>query len=205
MAAPRTWLAAVSVLSAALLAACDGEPPKQDTSTTSAAPPSTASSGTGQADEAPPVRRPLNDGALVAAPCSSLTEVQLADLRLGGGYDEHAPGPGGGPSNCSFADLDPNTDLVVYLFYFDDGLGDLYDLNAGSMWTDWTPFQMDGYPAVRFRDYKAANVCDLGVGTSDTTYFRVQVLDPDVDAKRDTCELVSDVGAAVLATVQAAN
>lgn len=195
MAASRTWLAAVSVLSATLLASCDSDPKPRETPTPP--PSSTTSSGV---DPAPPVRTPLEDDAFAAAPCTSLTATQLADLRLSNSDAVVT-------ESCTYTDLDLATELTVSVFYFgaDNGLGELYDMNVGSLWTDWKPVEVDGYPAVRFRDYKAANVCDIGVGVSDTTYFRVQVLDPDVDAARDTCGLVVDVGSAVLATIKAAN
>jgi uncharacterized protein DUF3558 len=207
MATPRTWLTAVSMASvsmalAALLTACDGDTAQPRTSTTRGTPaPSTSSSRADRTGQAPPVRNPLDDGAFAAAPCTSLTSAQLSELRLSN--TEAVVG-----DSCAYTDLDPATELAVYVYYFgaDNGLGELYDMKADAegMWTDWATFELDGHPAVRFRDYKSFNVCDLGVGTSGTTYFRVRVQDP-ADDERDTCGLVTTVGSAVLATVKAAN
>jgi hypothetical protein len=199
MATPRTWLTAASMASAALLTACDGDPEQPGTSTTRGTPPPSTSSS--HADQAPPVRNPLDDGDFAAAPCTSLTTTQLSDLQLTN--TEAVVG-----DSCTYTDLDPATELAVYVYYFgaDNGLGELYDMKAEveGMWTDWSTFELDGHPAVRFRDYKSFNVCDIGVGTSDETYFRVRVQDP-ADDERDTCGLVTTVGTAVLATIKAAN
>lgn len=197
MAAPRTWLTAVTAaLTATALTACDSGPPEDTSSAPPATPPATTSAPTTSAESAPRVRDPLDGSAFAAAPCTSLTAPQLTDLHLGAGQADAA-------ASCTYADPANQLEAQVLFPASARGLDELY-ARRGHDTDDWTATEIDGYPAVRFRPRKAADVCDLAVGISDVAYVHVRVVAP-VDAGKDTCGQAMTVGAAVLATVKAAN
>jgi hypothetical protein len=193
----RIWsAAATAVIGAALLVACDSEtPPSPPSSTT---PPPTTTANT--TSTAPRVRQPLDGAAFAAAACTSLTDAQRADLQLSGGREDART------ASCTYTDLDPATELDVQVLYPGfGGLAELYASHGDAVVDEWTPTEIDGYPAVHFLPRKAANVCDLGVGINDSTYFYVRVIDQQVEAGRDTCGQATTIGAAVLTTIKAAN
>lgn len=205
------WQATTALLAAltatALLTGCDAETRPPDGTT----PPTTATTTTTTRTlAAPPVREPLDARDFMAKPCTSLTAAQLTELSLGEPEEGHAGNVDQSEDNCTYADLDPATALVVYVNYYpdvDDGLSGRYLEHEGRQWDVWAPTEIDGYPAVFFRVKADPTSCSLDIGLSDTSFVNVKLFYYAWKgyAGSDTCAQVRAVGAAVLATIKAAS
>lgn len=147
------------------LSGCDSTPPKDDT--TSSVPTTPTTTTTSRTLAAPAVRDPLDATDFEADPCSSLTAAQLTELSLGGAHDGNAGNADQAEDNCTYFDLDPATDLIVYVNYYpevDDGLSGRYLEHQGQQWDVWAPGEIDGYPAVAFRVKADRTACNLDIG-----------------------------------------
>ena len=200
------WRATTAVLiTAAALASCDSTPPPDNTPTTT-----TTTTTTSRTLAAPAVRDPLDASAFETDPCSSLTAAQLTQLSLGGAHDGNAGNADQAEDNCTYTDLDPATELIVYVNYYpdvDDGLSGRYLEHQGRQWDVWAPSEIDGYPAVAFREKADPTACSLDIGLSDTSYVNVRLFYYGWKGYQgsDTCAQVRSVGEAVLATIKAAS
>lgn len=195
----------LAVLSTALLTSCTDDPAPtlpSTTTTTTTAPPTPRDS--------PPVRNPLDVRKFVADPCTSLTPEQLTELSLGDRRESTGDDADQSEDGCTYLDLDPATRLIVYVNYYPDvtdGLEYRYDQHQAGQWVVWNPTEVDGYPAVAFRSKDDPTGCLVDVGLSDTDFFNIKYFYyawVGYDG-RDTCAAATNVAAAVLATVKAAN
>jgi hypothetical protein len=208
MAMGRRRAATAALITAAVLSGCDSTPPEDDA--TSPGPTTTTTTTTSRTLAAPAVRDPLDASDFEAEPCTSLTAAQLTELSLGGAHDGNAGNADQAEDNCTYFDLDPATDLIVYVNYYpevDDGLSGRYLEHQGRQWDVWAPTEIDGYPAVAFRVKADRTACDLDIGLSDTSYVNVRLFYFAWKGYggSDTCAQVRTVGEAVLATIKAAS
>jgi hypothetical protein len=207
MAMGRRRAATAVLITAAVLSGCDSTPPKDDTTSPA---PTTTTTTTSRTLAAPAVRDPLDASDFEADPCTSLTAAQLTELSLGDPREGEAGNVNQSEDNCTYADLDPATALIVYVNYYpevDDGLSGRYLEHQGTQWDVWAPTEIDGYPAVAFRVKADPTECDLDIGLSDTSFVNVRLFYYAWKgyAGSDTCAQVRTVGAAVLATIKAAS
>ncbi|HEX6353854.1 DUF3558 domain-containing protein [Actinophytocola sp.] len=198
----RAWLA--TVLSAALLAACDSKappPPIPGTSTTTSTDP---------AQQAPKVTHPLDDKEFLADPCRSLTTPQLTALGLTEPLKNRGDDSFESKVGCGYRVPDPETDLLAYVNYYPEtttGLDEVYADRPPTPSPTWTATVIDGYPAVTIAPGDDRTRCHVNVGTSDDTYFEITYYYFDWNDwdGRDTCAAATSIAAAVLANMKAAN
>lgn len=201
--------AAAVALLGLLLGACqtstDGSPKATDSAGGSMTVTATSGSGGG----APPLTQPELDTAVFeAAPCSTLTDAQIAELRISvAGRDETDElGP-----ICSWPDLDGPAKIFLGIDFRlqGGGLDGMYaNRNAVEV---FEPVEVAGYPAVINlpADTRDTGTCRLSIGVNARTVMSVDLqLRDGVGAPpdyRDPCSRARTIAEHAIDTLKGAN
>jgi hypothetical protein len=166
----------------------------------------TSTSSAGAPDGAPKVNDPLDPSRFIGQPCGVLKPDQLQALHLpaqGKPDTDSEIAKSAGPS-CSWFDRDAGSGVEMgFLTANKNGLSDTY--RGKSRFKGYfEPTEVDGYPAVfnDLADYRSDGTCNITVGISDTSEFRVGVQDTKLGAK--SCDRAKEAAAAVIKTVKGA-
>lgn len=183
------YLAVTAVLLA--VAACSPDTPQSPPSSTVAV------------SLAPRVTDPLNVDKIIADPCASLNAQQRAELRL----DPGEPYGRDRPAECGYRVAGQSAQAhVAVLSPGGVSLDELYrNQQSRDMWKLWEPFEIDGYPAVRYNQIaEDRSQCWVALGVNDSRLINVLYRDPDGAAKEGACARSEAVVRAVLASARTA-
>jgi hypothetical protein len=130
-----------------------------------------------------------------------LSTAQLARFGIGAaGVTETDAGPG-----CTWrADGDhPRGFQVIFLTGDPHGLADTYRNASRAFPGYFLPTEVDGYPAVFTdrTDFRAAGVCSVTVGISDTLAFRATE-SATIEVGTQSCEHASQLATEVIRTLK---
>jgi Protein of unknown function (DUF3558) len=193
-------------VAAALVAGCSNKESGSPTATPGGSQPtgSTSTSDPGGSGGAPKVQDPLDASKFLGQPCGVLAPDQLQALRLPaqGKPDVDSPtarttGPG-----CSWFDRDAGSGVEFgFLTANKNGLSDTYKGKARFKGY-FEPTEVDGYPAVfnDLLDYRNNGTCNITIGISDTSEFRVGVQDTKLGVK--SCDRAKEAATAMIKTMQ---
>ena len=167
------------------------------TATPSTDPNSAASPGHPQA---PKVADPLDPSAMVAAPCTSLTEANVRDV----GFDNpiSQPDKGNNGNGCAWAGEGGGNMNIAWETANKHGLGDLYTTQSNFAY--WLPTTIDGYPGVfadAVGDFRSRGDCVLNVGVNDQLTFFIQYDNPLTPTQG--CPSAAKAAADVIANLKA--
>jgi hypothetical protein len=190
----------------ALVAGCSSKEVGSPTATSGGSQPtgSTSTSNPGGSGGAPKVDEPLDASRLISQPCLALAPDQLQALQLpaqGKPDTDSETAKSAGPS-CSWFDRDAGYGVDVgFLTANKNGLSDTYR-GKGRFKGYFEPTEVDGYPAVfnDLGDYRNDGTCNITVGISDTSEFRVGVQYTKLGTK--SCDRAKEAAAAVIKTVK---
>jgi hypothetical protein len=168
---------------------------------------STSTSNSGGPGAAPKVNDPLDASRFAGQPCSALAPGQLQELHLpaqGKPDTDSEVARTSGPS-CSWFDRDAGSGVGVgFLTANKNGLADTYRLNAQGRFKEgyFEPTDVAGFPAVfnDIQDGRGDGSCNITVGISDTSEFRVGVQDTKLG--QQSCDRAKQAAAAVIETVK---
>ena len=154
---------------------------------------------------------PLDAKAFADKPCTSLTTTQLKPLGLRAGFEGHGEEYDQSNWNCTYLNkTDPWSEFHGSVNYYPNistGLSSLYEEHADGDWPQWTPTEIDGYPAVFYSDkdpVPSPYECRLDIGISDSSVVNIWVRNLGAEGPQETCATATRIAPAVLATIKSA-
>jgi len=205
----RLTAIAAAVVLGLLLAACQTSTAGSPNATDAAGGSTTVTATSGSGGGAPSLTRPeLDTAAFEAAPCSTLTEAQVAELGISvAGRDETDEL---GPS-CRWPDLDgpAKVSLGIDFTVHGRGLEGLYTTRESK--EVFEPVEVAGYPAVINlpADTRDMGTCRLSIGVNVRTVLSVDLqLRHGVGAPpdyRDPCSRAHTIAEHAVDTLKGAN
>lgn len=147
--------------------------------------------------KAPRVLKPLDSSKMVASPCTSLTDTDLAALGLTGASITQSMT--NGPSCNWQLRTVHNQVAIAWMTTNPDGLSDEYARKSNEGYFE--PTTVNGYPAVFASpaDQRSLGSCVINVGVTDKLYFFASydaLTDPQTMPK--ACDLAKQAAAAVI-------
>jgi hypothetical protein len=164
----------------------------------------TSTSNPGGSGGAPKVTDPLDASKFISQPCGAIAPDQLQALHLpvqGKPDTDSETAKTAGPG-CSWFDRDAGSGVEIgFLTANKNGLSDTYQ-GKDRFKGYFEPTEVDGYPAVLndIQDYRSDGTCNITVGISDTSEFRVGVQDTKLGVK--SCDRAKEAAAAVIKTLK---
>lgn len=212
---PRKLTLAATVLSFALLAACDdgGEqglpgtdpPTNQAPSSTSTGPATPPPGSDGEnIGKAPPLPKPLDTARFEKSPCELLTKEQLGEF--GGATGRPGTVAGSDTPECVW-ELGANNTVRIAAWFQPgptrSGLGDVYAQNEQGLWSEgyFEPIKVGDYPAAfaSIDDGRDDGFCRIALGARNDVYISLEV---DAGAQgRKSCTAAENVASKVLETL----
>lgn len=149
---------------------------------------------------APKVQNPLDVSRFEQDPCLALTQAQAQALNVP--YPGE-PGELAFGKACSWGISGMRSGRVSIDFLSEDptGLSSAYKSNENGEFAFFEPLEILGFPAVAFdiTDGRSSGQCAVGVGTSDTLAFTVNVVLSGVNVGvKDPCEETAKVAEMML-------